>query len=59
VPGGVALVRRKDAGARCLIRGVSVGAHHECAGVGMAEGIVHVRLALPDGDYAVRTIDVT
>jgi len=21
--------------------------------------IVHVRLALPDGDYAVRTIDVT
>jgi hypothetical protein len=22
-------------------------------------GIVHVRLALPDGDYAVRTIDVT
>jgi hypothetical protein len=22
-------------------------------------GIVHVRLALPDGDYLVRTIDVT
>lgn len=22
-------------------------------------GIVHVRLALPDGDYATRTIDVT
>jgi hypothetical protein len=22
-------------------------------------GIVHVRLALPDGDYDVRTIDVT
>jgi hypothetical protein len=22
-------------------------------------GIVHVRLVLPDGDYAVRTIDVT